>query len=1224
MLLFAETAWRRARKQFFRLPLSLVSIALLTILSLQAHSQELTGTLSGTVYDQAGAVIPGASVTLKNEASGDIRTTVSNGSGYFTIAGVQPSTYTLTISAKSFQTWQEPGIAMNLGDYRNVPNIKMNIASVNNTIEVISDANATIPLDTGEVSTTLNQAMINNIPLEGRNAGELMKLMPGMALNNGLSQGSAFNPQVVGSNSGPAGDYSSNGSQPNGALAYMLDGANLVDPGNEGTQIANINPDMTSQIKVLQSSYDAEYAKGPAIFDAFSKSGTSQFHGEAYLYARNSTFDSWNSYAKSQYIANPTLSPGVLNPTSAFYYPGGQIGGPVIFPHSNFNHNRDKLFFWFGYEYMYQSPPSTPVDYNVPTPAQLSGNFSTAGIAPQVISTFPAAYTPPCQATTVPLAGCTNGNFPSNATSNNIPTSDYDQNILGVLKMYPTPNITPSASNGWSNYLYVENLPQNRWEADTKLDYSINDNNKLSGSYIRQNEKDVHPISIWWQQPWTLPWPGGVSANTNSQVVLANYTHVFNSTTTNELLFSYARYINPNTEGDASLTYRSTVGFGVGGLFNTTTKQMPNFVDPSSGGLPDITNYDFENGFQGNAFGGIKTYDQIEDNFTKVISRHTIKAGFYWDMNQNVQSQTSPGNGTYNLANYGTYTTGNAIADLELGHVEQYQQQSSTPVETIHYHEWSLWAQDSWNVTRKLTINYGLRFDHVGQWYISTGMQVWDPSTYSNSPTAPANTGLEWNSIDSSIPLSGFKSPLFYYDPRIGVTYDVFGTGKTVVRAGMGLFRYSLAVNDVGSPASGPLGSFEYGTPVGFIGYAGINSFTPPQSVSESGPGNTIYAMQMGDSKMPTTANWNFTIDQSFKWNTVFEASYVGNKSTEELINGSNSNLDNLNNIPVGAFFGPDPVTGVVTNPSAANFNPNDYRPLANYQNVYIITHGSFANYNALQLSVQKQSGPVLLMTNYTYSKTMGIRDGQSDNGNGNGVAVDPYNLRANYGPLAYDHTQIFNTAVIVHLPNFVHKNAFMEAGLDGWTLASTVQFQSGAPIQPNTGGDLNVQYPVNNPVTLPNGLVASGTSTTTWLGTSTYNDLVPVITCNPKSHLARGYYFNPACFAPPAQGSEGTFIWPYIHGPAYFDTDLALYKTFQITQRQSLQFRIDATNWLNHPLPQFGLAGNADEQLSFIGPTDSAGNQTLSQTNTNTQTTGKPEFTTGQRIMLFTAKYSF
>ena len=1207
----------------YQLYLGLLFLMLLGTFGSVAHAQQLTGTISGTAYDQAGAVIPGAHITLKNQASGDVRTSITDGSGFFSIASVQPATYTLTITASGFTTWQEPGVVMNLGDNRAVPNIKLEVGGVSSTVEVISGENAVVPLDTPEVSTTLNQTMIDNIPLEGRNAGEFIKLMPGMALNNGLSQGSSFNPQSVGSNSGPAGDYTSNGTQPYGSLAYMLDGANLVDPGNSGTQIANINPDMTSQIKVLQSSYDAQYAKGPTIFEAFSKSGGSNFHGEAYLYARNSAFNSFSSYAKSQYVANPGLGAGTLNPTSSYYYAGGQIGGPVLIPHTKFNRARNKLFFWVGYEYMYQHPPSTPVDFNVPTPAQLAGNFSTAGIPAGVLTTWPAAYTPPCPAGTT-LAGCAGGNYPAGASSTTIPTAAFDPAILGVLKLYPTPNITPSASNGWDNYLYVENEPQNRWEGTGKLDYAINDNNKLSGSYVRQNETDVHPISIWWQQPWTLPWPGGVSAKTNSQVVLGNYTHVFNATTTNEVVFAYARYINPNTENNPNATSRSTVGFPAGGLFNHSTAQIPNIIDPQNGALPDITNYSFDNGFDGNAFGGIKTYDQISDNFTKVLHTHTLKAGEYWDTNQNLQSQTSPDNGTYSIAPYGTYTTGNVVADLELGHINQYQQQSSTPVETIKYHMWSIWAQDSWKASNRLTVNYGMRFDHIGQWYLPTGMQVWDPATYVNTASPPVNTGLEWHATDSAIPLSGYKSPLFYYQPRVGLVYDVFGTGKTVVRSGFAIFRYSFAVNSVDNQAAGPIGSFEYGTPTGFIGFNNLGGFVPPSSVAQNGAGNTVYADQLNDNKMPETKDWNLTISQAIPWHSVFEVAYVGNVSSNLELNPANSNLGNLNNIAPGAFFGPDPKTGTIVSPSSVSFNANDYRPLINYQNVYVISHGSSANFNALQATIQKQSGPFLLLANYTFGKAMGIRDGESDDGNGAGTAVDPYSVQANYGPLAYDHTQIFNTAAVERLPSFVHHNAFAEGAVNGWTISGTAQYQSGAPIQPNTGGDLNVVYPSSNPVTLPNGLVATGTSTTTWLGSSTYNDLVPLVTCDPKAHLAKGTYFNPSCFTTPPIGSQGTLIWPYIHGPAYFDTDLALYKTFKVTERQNIQFRVDATNWLNHPLRQFGLAGNSDEELSFVGPTNAAGQQTLSPSNTNTQTTGAPAFTTGQRVFLFVAKYSF
>jgi hypothetical protein len=181
------------------------------------------------------------------------------------------------------QGWQQTGIVLNQGDNRTLPNIALQVGKQTQQVEVVSSAEALAPVDTGEVSTTLNSHMVDNLTLTGRDAGELLKIMPGMALASGLNNGNnnaGFGDRVVSTNTGPIGSYSANGTQPNGAMAYMLDGANLLDPGNQGTQIANINSDMTAEVKVLMSGYDAAYAKGPVVFEAFSKSGGSQFHGE--------------------------------------------------------------------------------------------------------------------------------------------------------------------------------------------------------------------------------------------------------------------------------------------------------------------------------------------------------------------------------------------------------------------------------------------------------------------------------------------------------------------------------------------------------------------------------------------------------------------------------------------------------------------------------------------------------------------------------------------------------------------------------------------------------------------------------------------------------------------------------------------------------------------------------------------------------------------------------
>src|SRR5208282_1024227 len=258
-----------------------------TLLASFCFGQQLTGTLSGTVYDSAGAAVPNAKVSFKNEASGDLRDTVSNGVGYFSVTALPPGSYTVNVEAAGFKTWQQNSITLSQGESHSISNIKLQIGQVSETVEIKAGADVVIP-DNSEVSTTLNTELIEDIPIVGRDAGELLKVMPGMALTNGTAQGSGFNDKVVGTNNGPVGAYSANGTQPYGAMAYMLDGANLVDPGNAGTQIANINQDMVSEVKVLMSSYSAEYAKGPVIFQAFSKSGGNQFHGEGYLYARNS------------------------------------------------------------------------------------------------------------------------------------------------------------------------------------------------------------------------------------------------------------------------------------------------------------------------------------------------------------------------------------------------------------------------------------------------------------------------------------------------------------------------------------------------------------------------------------------------------------------------------------------------------------------------------------------------------------------------------------------------------------------------------------------------------------------------------------------------------------------------------------------------------------------------------------------------------------------------
>jgi len=283
---------------FRRVPWLLIPIMALSFSI--SHAQQLTATLSGTATDQTDARIPGAKVVVKSDTTGDTRETKADASGFFSVTALIPGTYTLAISAKGFANWEMNGIVLNQGDSRTVPGIHLKIGTEATAVTVVSGTDAEIPVDTAEISATLNNELVDSATLTGRNAAELIKMMPGVTFSNGGGAGSSYNSQTTGTNNGPAGSFSSNGAQPYGSTAVILDGANLIDPGNAGTQVANINQDMTDSVKYLSASYGAEYAKGPAVLQAFSKSGGQKFHGEAYLYARNTAVGYANDWFNNE------------------------------------------------------------------------------------------------------------------------------------------------------------------------------------------------------------------------------------------------------------------------------------------------------------------------------------------------------------------------------------------------------------------------------------------------------------------------------------------------------------------------------------------------------------------------------------------------------------------------------------------------------------------------------------------------------------------------------------------------------------------------------------------------------------------------------------------------------------------------------------------------------------------------------------------------------------
>ncbi|HEY1949697.1 MAG TPA: carboxypeptidase-like regulatory domain-containing protein [Bryobacteraceae bacterium] len=1162
--------------------LSAITVAIL--LCANVWSQGIFATLTGIVSDSSGAVVANANVKLRDAGSGSERTTVTDGQGYYTFASVPVGTYILSVELAGFQGYKAAGIALGGGERRNV-NVSLQVGNTNQTIEVSGAADTVAPVDSGEKSSTLTTKQLENYIQVGSNAAEYIKIIPGFGVQNGVANKSNYSGQTIGINgNGDSGSqsplnnaFSYNG-LPTNSLDIVSDGAHVSDPGCNCDTPVNPNADFLQEFKVLTSNFSAEMQKGPAVITSVTKSGGVNFHGDAFFSARNFELNSNDAYANAI---------GIPRTQNKYYYPGGNIGGPVIIPGTRFNKNHDKLFFFAGYEYFYQVLDTSQLTATVPTPAILSGDFSPASLA--ALGAKTASGNPP---------GSLN---PTQFPGGQLPKSMIDPNMVALMKLYPSPNANPAVTGG-PNYVQSEVFNQNNIQFTTRVDYNISDNTKLFVRYNLQQETQQFPVGLWWRQSDQVPYPTAVEGKNKSAAYSGSLTHVFSPTMTNETVFAYTFVGFPNVFADPTKVDRTKVGYNDPTLFNNKVAQIPSFG--GNGGAGEAALVYNPGGFEaGGASQGLyanKYMPSASDTLTKVWATHTLKAGFFYEWIRNTQPANNSTEGYMQFvpSNNANYTLGSAYADELTGNLSQYAEANFNRINDIAYNTYEGFVQDSWKVNKKLTVELGLRMTHFTPWIDNEGFgySIFNLSQYQNASCtgSPTFCGFNWHARQSSVPVGGFPSKTVLWQPRFGAAYDLTGKGNTVLRGGWGRFYYHSGQFTAGLDTSAgsetvTLHPTDFNQP---LLASKLNTYTISPALAQP------TAVDSKDDKQPYTDSYSFTVAQRLPWTSLMEVSYVGNRSRDlQNLSGAGSNI---NLVPAGTLLN-------TPNPSKAV--ANNYRPIQGYGDINLATNNLYANYNGMQVTWARQKGAYTLQTNYTYSKAMGIVSS----------TLDQFNLRNDYGVQPGNRTHLFNAAYSIELGSHFHGNRFVAGAINGWQLSGVTSWQSGANLTYQSGGSDHFNMQLNQAIipgsisaTNPTGIAIGNQSI---LGTGNIQ-LNPILTCDPTANLKLHQFINGNCFAAPTVvGQNGPAVLPAIYGPAFFNSDLGLFKNFQIRESMKLQFRVQAYNFLNHPLWSFPNSNNLTLQYS------QSANGTITQTNSNF---GYTNFKQGNRIVEMMVKFYF
>lgn len=1139
----------------------LSSFVFVLVLSPRAAFGDVNARIQGTITDPSGAVIPGVTVTVTNVATGVSRKVTSSNDGSFAALNLlAPGVYNVTAGKSGFKKFSAQQIHLSVSQVY-VLRIQMEIGSVTQEVTV-RVAPTQVQTTSMQLGASITGSALVNLPLNGRNWIQLQQTLPG----------------VVAAADG-RGNYATNGSQP-GQNSYLINGIDTNDfPLN--TPLVIPSPDAIAEVRMITSTINPEYGRNSgAIMNAATKSGTNQFHGDAFDFFRDTSLNARNFF----------------HPRSDIFHRhqfGGTIGGPIV---------KDHAFFFFSYQGSRARRPQGGGSTTVFTPDQRNGIWG-AGATDCYINTSGGETPGDCPTSPYPMVGdsasaCASGTAlcpagtrygsvydvasgtpvliasagPGLWSTGTIPSANFNPLALSLMnKFVPLPN---SGTEFDFNPIHQEVVDQ----YFTRIDENISSKDELAGSWLWER----HPVLD------TLPFDGanlpGFPADNREHIqnYSLTWTHVFSGTTLNEARIGYTR-MNYNAVAPVNIVDPSSVGFtGI------------NPQQPSNASYPVISvlGY-FDLGFStdGPQPRIDQTY-QVDDNFTKIAGRHTFKMGFDMRRFQIFNAFASSLSGAYDFGGSGVYTTGAPGVDFLLGIPDSFDQ-GGGDVMNDRGQEYYLYFQDQWKARRNLTLTFGTGWQidtpTVDNYHNNHAMTAFYPGKQSTVfPNAP--TGYLFQG-DPGVNATG-TTKYNHFGPRFGFAWSPGTSARWSVRGGYGIYfnrelaeqllqyvnqapwsPYSTGATDCGGSPSfaNPYVDIATGTPCNNPFPA---SLSPPSNV-DFGPylPTWLYAVSP-DHTVPYSQNFNLTVQHQLTDTSIISVGYVGALGRKEVILvDANPGVN-----PAGCLSGVGAEAGCVKYriyqnyyyPQNYNYGYDPRYGVAVFGVGYNQTTG-ISNYNALQVTFNKHMSHGLSFDAvYTWSHALDNGSGFENSGFGGGGfgaygdtrATNPFNQTLyNYGSSSFDAKQRFVIAYTYLIPP-IHRfsNGAAKRFFDGWKMTGITTFQSGFPLDVVDSSfrsltcsalSWTVCWDVPNEVSTPQYVDPR---------TSSFNN----------NNL---YWFNPSAFAQtPTFGVQGNAGRNPLRGPGIANFDWAFMKETQITESTRLELRFEFYNLFNHT--QFDSSG--------------------------------------------------